>query len=109
MTPPEEDSVLLNFYRRVRPSASLWGPIAKQASDVVPVHDGIANLRDWVLGCLMVYMTLFGVGKLLFGEVGLGLGFLAIAAASGAGIYFDLQRRGWNIMGQTEAAEELAT
>jgi Na+/proline symporter len=109
MTPPENDAVLLNFYRRVRPSASLWGPIAKQATDVVPVHDGVSNLRDWVLGCMMVYMTLFGVGKLIFGEIGMGLGFLAIAVSSGIGIYYDLQRRGWNVVGQTEAAEELAT
>jgi len=43
----------------------------------------------------MVYMTLFGVGKLIFGETLPGLGFLAIALAAGAVIYRDLNRRGW--------------
>lgn len=108
MTPAENESVLLNFYRRVRPAATLWGPIAKMAPEVMPVHDGVSNLRDWALGCLMVYMSLFGVGKIIFGEVGMGLAFLAVAVAAGVGIYVDLQRRGWNVVGQTEAAEELA-
>jgi Na+/proline symporter len=106
LTPPEDEAVLLAFYRRVRPSAALWGPIAKKATDITPVHDGMTNLIDWILGCVMVYMALFGVGKLIFGETVLGVVFLTIGAAAAVAIYWDLQRRGWNVMGQTEAAEE---
>jgi len=33
-----------------------------------------------------VYTTLFGLGKLVFGEIGLGLGLLAVAAVAFAWI-----------------------
>jgi len=94
-TSPEKEDVLLAFYRRVRPSAALWGPVARKANDVIPRHDGACNLFDWICGCVLVYMTLFGVGKLIFGHPGAGLGFLVLAAFAGWLIYRDLSRRGW--------------
>jgi SSS family solute:Na+ symporter len=58
-------------------------------------HDGACNLLDWICGCLLVYMTLFGVGKLIFGHLLLGAGLLALALLAGGVIYWDLNRRGW--------------
>jgi Na+/proline symporter len=98
VTAPEPSEVLLQFYRRVRPNAALWGPIARQADDVVPQRDGWYNFLDWVCGCVLVYMTLFGVGKLIFGEPAAGLIFLAVAAAAAAVIIWDLSRRGWQTL-----------
>jgi solute:Na+ symporter, SSS family len=95
LTAPEEPDVLLSFYRRVRPGAMLWGPIARKASDIVPQHDGACNLLDWVCGCVLVYMSLFGIGKILFGHLAVGSGLLAIAVLAGWMIYRDLNRRGW--------------
>ncbi len=95
LTAPESESTLLAFYRRVRPGALLWGPIAARATDVVPKKDGLNNLLDWAAGCVMVYATLFGVGDLLFGRTQAGLGLLALAVAAGCVIYVDLNRRGW--------------
>jgi SSS family solute:Na+ symporter len=95
LTAPESKQTLLAFYRRVRPSASLWAPIAREATDVVPVHDALNNLVDWLAGCVFVYMTLFGVGKIIFGATLEGVVFLVIAAAAAATIYWDLNRRGW--------------
>ncbi|MGB7624982.1 MAG: sodium:solute symporter family protein [Terriglobia bacterium] len=95
MTAAEKKEILLSFYRRVRPSAALWGPIARDAADVVPNHDALYNFLDWISGCVMVYMTLFGVGKIIFGQMGMGIGFLVIAVVAGYVIYWDLNRRGW--------------
>src|SRR5262245_4487026 len=95
LTAPESKETLLAFYRRVRPSAALWGPIAREATDVVPVHDAGYNLLDWFAGCVFIYLTLFGVGKIIFGQVGLGIGLLTVAAAAASTIYWDLNRRGW--------------
>jgi Na+/proline symporter len=95
LTAPERREVLLAFYRKVRPNAAGWGWVAREASDVVPVRDGLRNLLDWAAGCTLVYATLFGVGHLIFGETGLGLALLALAACSGALLYADLTRRGW--------------
>jgi solute:Na+ symporter, SSS family len=95
LTAPEDESTLLAFYRRVRPGAALWGPIAARATDVVPVRDGFNNLLDWAAGCVMVYATLFGVGHLLFGRTLLGSGLLGLAVVAAWIIYADLNRRGW--------------
>ena len=95
LTAPEKPEVLLSFYRRVKPSAMLWGPIARKASDVAPQHDGACNLLDWACGCVLVYMSLFGIGKIIFGQLAVGMGFLVVAAIAGGIIYRDLNRRGW--------------
>jgi hypothetical protein len=98
LTPPEPRETLLAFYRRVRPSAALWGPVAAAAPDVVPTRDGLLDLMDWAAGCVLVYATLFGVGKIIFGELALGLGMLALAAGAGWLIFRDLDRRGWRVV-----------
>ncbi len=98
LTQPESKATLLAFYRRVKPSPLLWGGIAREASDVKPTRDGFVNLRDWIAGCAMVYLTLFGTGKIIFGEVGLGLVFLAGAVCAGVLVYWDLSRRGWKVL-----------
>lgn len=100
LTKPEPDEVLLSFYRKVRPSAAMWGPIAKKADDVIPQKDGLFSFMDWIAGCLMIYMTLFGTGNIIFGRPVLGIIFLVIAAASFWVIMRDLSRRGWETLSQ---------
>jgi SSS family solute:Na+ symporter len=100
LTKPEPKDVLLAFYRRVRPSASLWGPIAREASDIVPGRDGLFNLMDWMCGVAMIYAFLFGTGKIIFGQIVLGAAFLASGVAFGGVIYADLGRRGWETVGR---------
>jgi len=95
LTRPESDATLVAFYRRTRPSRAGWGPVAALAPDVRPSADGLANLIDWVAGCVLVYGVLFGVGKLLLQETAAGLVLLVVAAVAGVIIYRDLSRRGW--------------
>ncbi len=98
LTRPEPDSKLVEFYRRVKPAVAGWKRIAALAPEVPPSRDGWYNLIDWLLGCVMVYMALFGIGKLLLGAPGLGLIFLAISAGCGYAIYWDFSRRGWETL-----------
>jgi Na+/proline symporter len=98
LTEPEPKETLLSFYRRVRPSAALWGPIAREATDIVPVRDGVFNLVDWLCGVAMIYAFLFGAGKIIFGQLATGLVFLAVGLFLGAVIYRDLNRRGWKVV-----------
>jgi Na+/proline symporter len=100
LTRPEQKDVLLSFYRRVRPSAALWGPIAKEATDIVPRKDGLFNLLDWLSGVAMIYAFLFGAGKIIFGQVLLGLAFLAVGLIFGGVIYVDLNKRGWETIAE---------
>ncbi len=96
LTAPEPIDKLISFYRRVRPSAALWGPVARLCPDVPPARDMAWNFLDWICGCIMFYSSLFGIGKIILKETGLGLAFLAAAAVAGAIIYWDLSRRGWS-------------
>jgi len=95
LTAPEKEAVLIAFYRRVRPGATMWGPIAEKAPDVPRQSNTAWNLLDWFCGCVMVYLTLFGVGKIIFREWTVGCVFLVLASIAGIVIYRDLNRRGW--------------
>ena len=99
-TAPEPVAKLEAFYRRVRPSEIGWKPIAKLARDVPPARDFGWNLLDWFSGCVMIYGTLFGAGKIILQETALGLVFLSLAFAASLVIYFDLSRRGWNTVAE---------
>jgi hypothetical protein len=95
LTAPEPNEVLVSFYRRTRPSAAGWGPIAAVAPDVKPSRDGPASLADWAAGCMLIYGVLFGTGKLLLHETAPGLALLAMGAVGMLVIYWDFSRRGW--------------
>jgi solute:Na+ symporter, SSS family len=94
-TAPEPEDKLLAFYKRVRPAAALWQPIAKLAPEVPPSRDLVYSFLDWICGCVLIYGMLFGVGKLILKETGLGLLFVTAGLVAGAVIYWDLSRRGW--------------
>jgi SSS family solute:Na+ symporter len=100
LTNPEPADVLTAFYRRVRPSATFWKPIADRVQDV-PARSGMAfDLRMWLLGSLLIYMSLFGVGKVIFGEYLLGGVLLALAAACMALMLRSLAKHGWETLSQ---------
>lgn len=95
LTKPEPTEVLLSFYRRVRPNATMWAPIAKQASDIVPQKDGLFNLMNWISGVIMIYCTLFGVGRIVLGDTLIGALLLVIGLIFGGIIYYNMNRKGW--------------
>jgi SSS family solute:Na+ symporter len=83
MTQPEPAAVLEAFYKRVRPGGPGWGAISTKLGYG---HETIAGGKlawvNWLAGVVAVYATLFGIGKIIFGELGLGIGLLAVAAAA---------------------------
>jgi SSS family solute:Na+ symporter len=99
LTKPEPDDILISFYRRVRPSATFWKPIALKVTEIESKSEGLFSISNWLLGCLLIYMSLFGFGKIIFGEYLLGCGFLAVACLALAIIYRGYSRRGWETLG----------
>ncbi len=99
LTSPEPDEKLLSFYRRVRPNARFWKPIAKQATDIAPVKDGILNLINWISGVAMIYSFLFGLGQIILGSMMLGIIFLISGFIFGGIIFYQMNKRGWEILG----------
>ncbi len=81
LTRPEPDSVLQAFYRRVRPGGPGWRRIALSTDlPLEPIAGGRVAWINWIAGVVAVYATLFGIGKIVFGELTTGLILLAIAA-----------------------------
>ena len=80
LTHPESESILLSFYRKVRPDVTGWKRVAVLAPEIEMTHDLRRNLWCWVLGTIMVYSALFGVGKLLLQHWPLGT-FLVLLSA----------------------------
>jgi solute:Na+ symporter, SSS family len=97
LTRPESDAVLTSFYRRTRPAQWGWKPVARLAPEVKSATDGWSNFVDWIAGCVLIYCSLFGIGKIVLKEFTAGFIMLAVAAVAGAIIYWDLSRRGWKV------------
>jgi len=95
LTAPEPEAQLVSFYKRVRPAAALWKPIARLAPEVPPSRELKYSFFDWIAGCAMIYGALFGAGKVILKDYPTGIVLLAIAFFAGLYIYRDLSRRGW--------------
>lgn len=81
MTSPEPDEHLVGFYKRVRPGGAGWSRIAAKAGfGAEGIEGGYLPWTNWIAGVTAVYTSLFGIGKIIFGELGTGLMLLAIAA-----------------------------
>lgn len=104
LTPPESEEKLLSFYRRVHPAVYGWPQIARLAPELPAVRDFGSNAFNWIMGCVLVYCSLFGIGKLVFQEWIAGLVLLLIAAVAGYLIFWDLSRRGWESLSGREMA-----
>jgi solute:Na+ symporter, SSS family len=104
VTPPESDVTLISFYKRVHPTVYGWKRIAKLVPELPEVRDVASNAFNWVMGCILVYGCLFGIGKLVFAQWGWGLLLLALSAVAGYLIFWDLSRRGWTTLSGKEAS-----
>ncbi|MEX0935784.1 MAG: sodium:solute symporter family protein [Gemmatimonadota bacterium] len=93
LTSPEPDPVLDRFYRRVRPGGPGWYDIADRLGYGREGMDGgTLNWTNWLAGVTAVYSTLFGTGKLIFGEPGQAAVFLGLALVSFVWIARNLRR-----------------
>jgi SSS family solute:Na+ symporter len=96
LTRPERDDVLENFFFKARPAGPGWKSFREKAPDKVKIFDNLVwNLLDWLAGCVLIYMALFGTGKMILGHYLYGAIMLIIAAGAGAFLYMDLSRREW--------------
>ncbi|MCA8948783.1 MAG: Na+:solute symporter [Planctomycetes bacterium] len=68
VTRPEPRFHLLAFYTKVRPDGPGWGPIAAEAPTTRPDGTLGRGILCAVLGTAVIWLTLPGIGALIFGE-----------------------------------------
>jgi Na+/proline symporter len=87
MTAPEPDATLDAFYLRVRPGGPGWAHVSERLGlgrEKTP--GGALAWTNWLAGIIAVYSSLFGIGKIIFGELSAGLVLLVIAVVAFAWI-----------------------
>jgi len=80
MTRPEPHETLTAFYLRVRPQGPGWTRVAAAAGPIVIPGSLRRELANALLGCVLVYSALFGVGEILLRSALLGVGLLVVSA-----------------------------
>jgi len=95
LTRPVDKKRLEEFYRLVRPGGAGWAVMRAKAPDVDYDKGIMSNILCWILGTIVVYCFLFGVGNLIIGVTGQGIILLVIGIASGAGMYALMSKMGW--------------
>lgn len=81
-TRPESDTVLRRFVDKVRPEGPGWRAVYQRLGVEAPPPRGREVLIGFVLGVVLVYASLFAIGKLVLGAPGVGLGLAAVATVA---------------------------
>ncbi|MEK6300480.1 MAG: sodium:solute symporter family protein [Acidobacteriota bacterium] len=104
LTSAEPMDKLVAFYRRVHPDGPGWKRVAIEAGEIRPGPGGslAAQFANWLLGCVLIYAFLFGIGYVIFGNWVKGAALLAGGLLAGALILRNLQRAGWNTIGDAQ-------
>jgi len=97
LTPPEPREKLIAFYQRVRPAGPGWKSVGEMAGQIERPSESLGvQFVNWLLGCVLIYATLFGIGKLVFKEWTTGGVWLGTALVAGAIISRNLSRANWS-------------
>ncbi|MGH7708238.1 MAG: sodium:solute symporter family protein [Vulcanimicrobiaceae bacterium] len=86
LTPAESEATLVRFYERVRPQRAGWAAIARLRPDVASDDALGLRLLDWLAGCGLIYGALFGIGKIILGDLLPGIAYIGLAIVCGATI-----------------------
>ncbi|MCR9246620.1 MAG: Na+:solute symporter [bacterium] len=92
VTRPESQDHLVAFYRKVRPDGPGWGPVARDASEVRPDGQLGRGILCAILGTATIWLTLPGIGAVIFGETTTAIGCLGGAVVSGGLMFFVFSR-----------------
>jgi hypothetical protein len=95
LTRPERSEVLESFYARIRPGGVGWGPVASKLPQVDVDRNLGKSIAAAFLATGVVYLTLPGIGFLLFGDGMAAALSLGGALACGCLAYLLVRNVGW--------------
>ena len=79
-SPNTDQSVLESFFRKVRPGGPGWKRVRSQIPETLPASDALSpQLTSLIMGIATVYGFLFGIGRLIYGELLFGIVLVVVA------------------------------
>ena len=98
LTKPEDENVLLKFYKKVHPGGIGWKKIQQQLPETSMDNDFTGLFIDWLAGVVMLYSFLFSIGSFLFLDYLEGVIYLVVCVSSAMLIYFHIKKRGFKTL-----------
>lgn len=95
ITKPTEDSKLISFYTRVHPGGIGWKKISDKLPNIKSDSGYYLLFINWIAGVVLVYSFLFGFGKIIFGQLFIGVIFLLVGLAAALLIKRNFDKVGW--------------
>ena len=89
LTKPEKDETLREFYKQTTPGGPGWKKVLNTFNDTEFIEK--ENTKKWsvpsgilamVLGCILVYSTMFATGNILYGNYNIALGLIVLIIIS---------------------------
>ena len=93
ITKPVEEKKLVEFYRRTHPGGKGWKHIQKLVPEVFEKTGFGRQFINWLMGIVLVYSFLFGIGKIIFADYLTGVLLLLIGLVAAFIIYFNLNKK----------------
>ncbi|MFI5145316.1 MAG: sodium:solute symporter family protein [Ignavibacteria bacterium] len=97
ITKPTNEERLLDFYSRVHPGGFGWKKIEAKLPNVKPDKGYGYLFLDWACGIILVYMFLFGIGKIILADYLTGFIYILIGLTAGAIIVKNYKKLGWEV------------
>ena len=93
ITKPVEEKKLVEFYRRTHPGGKGWKHIQKLVPEVFEKTGFGRQFINWLMGIVLVYSFLFGIGKIIFADYLTGALLMLIGLVAAFIIYFNLNKK----------------
>ena len=97
LTKPVEEKKLVEFYERTYPGGIGWKHIQKLVTSKNDKVGFWKLLINWIMGVVLIYSFLFGIGKIIFAEYLTGISLLLAGIVAGSVIYFNLNKKENNV------------
>ena len=68
LTPPTDRRTLEDFYARVRPGGRGWKSFCESMGSGAGNEQFLSQLVNWAAGVMLIYTSLFAIGRLLLGD-----------------------------------------
>jgi SSS family solute:Na+ symporter len=94
LTKPTDFGKLKTFFERIHPGG-FWKPIAQKVPNVKQDSGLWALTLGWVVGIILIYSTLFGIGKLILGDIVTALILFVVSVTAFVFILWHISKMGW--------------